>query len=113
VLFDYRIFGENTSGSSGSVSKALKTLARSRATIVRTYSIVSQMPNRLPELERQAHKLLEIDYLESLYQRKYSVATGIFFKLLGGFWNGRSRLKEFVRFAGVIVLGPDRFLKHK
>jgi glycosyltransferase involved in cell wall biosynthesis len=112
VLFDYRIFGENSSGSSASPARALRTLSRSKATLLRTKDLVEKMP-RKHELRRQIGKIREIDYLENLYKKNYRLAAGNFVELFFSFWNWRERTKETVRFVGVLIFGPDRFLKYK
>jgi glycosyltransferase involved in cell wall biosynthesis len=113
VLFDYRIFGSNSSGSSASLTTALRTLSRSKATLMRTKEIVQLMPGRRYELRRQLYKLEEVSYLKRLYKKNYVGAIRMFVKLFFEFWTGRERVKEFVRLTGVMVLGPDRFLRNK
>ena len=113
VLFYYRVFGENSSGSSSTLTKANHTLARSRATLLRTKNVVSLMSNRKIESVCQAYKILEVDYLESLYQRRFLQASKIYFRLLLFHWTWREGIKETVGLVGVLVFGVERFLKMK
>jgi glycosyltransferase involved in cell wall biosynthesis len=112
-LFSYRIFGDNSSGSSATLAKALKTLQRSKATLLRTYALVKRMDGRTRSLKRQELKLKEVDYLEGLYHRKMPRALSLFIELFFQFWNFSEKTKELVRFFGVLVLGPSRFLRLK
>ncbi|MBN8577347.1 MAG: glycosyltransferase [Cytophagales bacterium] len=112
-LFRYRIFGENSSGSSATLPRAIKTLQRSKATLLRTHQLVTQMPSRVVSLARQQQKLNEISYLEALYEKKFRVAFGLFTKLFFRFWTTQQKAKETVRFAGVFLLGPEKFLSKK
>lgn len=112
-LFRYRIFGSNSSGSSQTLPQALRTLQRSKATLLRTNALVKQMNNRFESIRRQDLKLLEVVYLEALYNRRFSKSLGCFAKLFTKLWSMRERLKEIVRFFGVWILGPSRFLKLK
>jgi glycosyltransferase involved in cell wall biosynthesis len=111
-LFDYRIFGANSSGTSSTLAKAMQTLLRSKATLTRTRTAVEKMPGRKTELKRQTAKLREIEYLERLYSRQFGKAFPIFVSLLTH-WTPRESMKELSRFAGVMILGPERFLKYK
>ncbi|HEU5292738.1 MAG TPA: glycosyltransferase [Cyclobacteriaceae bacterium] len=112
-LFDYRIFGENSSGSSATLEKALRTLSRSKATLLRTHDAVSKMKDRPRELKTQTNKLREIDYLNFLYTRKLNRAFPLFFSLFVSHWDVREKFKESVRLAGILLLGTNRLLKHK
>lgn len=112
-LFRYRIYGENSSGSSTTLPKALKTLQRSKATLIRTHSIVKQLGNRQDSLQRQEMKLLEVTYLEALYNNHWATAFKLFVSLFYEFWTMKDRIKEIGRFGGVLILGPTRFLKLK
>jgi glycosyltransferase involved in cell wall biosynthesis len=113
ALFNYRIFGENSSGSSATLVKALKTLQRSKATLLRTHALVKKMEGRVQPLKRQELKLKEVIYLEALYQRKMLNALSLFTTLFLQFWNSPEKAKELVRFFGVFILGPSRFLRLK
>lgn len=112
-LFDYRVFGENSSGSSATLEKALRTLSRSKATLLRTYDAVLQMKNRPRELKAQKNELREIAYLEFLYTRNLGKACALFLPLFFSHWDIREKIKESVRLAGVVTLGADRLLKYK
>jgi glycosyltransferase involved in cell wall biosynthesis len=112
-LFDYRVFGENSSGSSATLEKALRTLGRSKATLQRTHDAVSKMKGRQRELKAQKNKLREMEYLEFLYTRKLGKAFPLFLSLFFLHWDVREKVKEFVRFAGVVTLGTNRLLKYK
>lgn len=112
-LFDYRIFGDNSSGASSDINKALRTINRSKATLLRTYHAVKLMQGRERELGAQLNKLREIEYLQLLYTGKKLSALKIFFTLFFSFWNLRESIKEIVRFCGVLFFGVGWVLKHK
>ncbi len=112
-LFDYRIFGDNSSGASSDINKALRTIKRSKATLLRTYHVVKLMPGREKELEAQLNKLHEIEYLELLYTGEKLKAFKVFFSLLFSFWNPKESLKETVRFFSVLFFGVNWVLKYK
>lgn len=113
VLFFYRVFGENSSGSSSNLAMATMTLQRSRATILRTMRIVENIPNRTDELKRQRLKMCEIEYLMALYEGRPRLALQLFFKAWVGLWSAEHKKKELLRVVGVFVLGANRFLKMK
>lgn len=113
ILFQYRVFGLNSSGVSNSLQSAYKTLARSKATIIRTSYLVSQHPELIEENRRQKMFLLNLDYLEVLYQQKYAKAFQHYIKLFFNFWSFKQKIKESMRFMGVFVLGPEKFLSVK
>jgi len=112
-LFRYRIFGDNSSGSSDTLPKALRTLQRSKATIIRTHALVAQMPDRAESLERQNSKLKELAYLETLYLQNRRAAIRLFGELFFKSWTMRERSREIIRLCGVLILGPTQFLKLK
>lgn len=113
ILFKYRIFGLNSSGVSKDVASALKTIERSKATLTRTSHLVSQHPELIEENQRQALMLLNINYLQKLYNKEYFSALKDFSGLAFGLWNAKQTLKEFSRFTGVAVLSPEKFLDMK
>ncbi len=112
-LFDYRVFGNNSSGVSSTREKAIRTINRSKATLLRTYQIVQRMQDRDQELAVQANKLREIEYLELLYTGHWSRAAKMFFSLSFSLWNFKESTKEMMRLCGVLFLGVDRILKYK
>lgn len=113
ILFKYRVFGLNSSGVSNDLKSAFKTLARSRATIIRTSYLVSRHPELVEEKQRQEMFLLNLDYLAYLYQKKYAKAFQHFLKLFFNFWTLNQKIKESMRFFGVLLLGPEKFFTVK
>jgi hypothetical protein len=113
ILFKYRVFGENSSGSSNTKEKALKTLSRSKATIIRTFDIVQKITERKEEYQHQLHKYKEIIYIENLYKNQNIKAIKLFIFLWKNFWNNKKRIKELKRLLGVLIIGTDTFLKIK
>lgn len=111
-LFDYRVFGANTSGNTKTLDKALFTIARSRATVARTHNLVNSMA-RPEELAIQEYKIRELDYLTALYTGKRIVAFKLFLDLLKNFWKKHHILKESKRFGVVVSLGPRNFFRIK
>lgn len=111
-LFDYRVFGANSSGNTKTLDKALFTIARSRATVARTHNLVHSM-GRPEELAIQEYKLRELDYLTALYTGKRILALKLFVDLLKNFWKKHHVLKELKRFGVVVSLGPRNFFRIK
>jgi hypothetical protein len=112
ILFQYRVFGENSSGSSSNLAKATRTLQRSKATILRTLRLVELMPDRSEELKMQKLRMSEIEYFQVLYEGRSWLALQLFLKRWSA-WTANQKKKEFLRLIGVFVLGVDRFLKMK
>ncbi len=113
ALFNYRIFGENSSGSSNTLPKAMRTLQRSRATLLRTYNLVKQMQGQEKSSHRQKLKLKEVAYLEALYEGRTFLALQHFKGLFFSLWSTRDRGKEIIRILGIVIIGPSRFLSLK
>lgn len=111
-LFRYRVFDENTSGASREIGKALNSIRRSRATILRTRQIAQN--SRMPyELRRQNGSLARLDFAEALYTRKYSTALTALFQFWLSPFAFQAKVKELARLFGVLVLGRQRFLRLK
>lgn len=113
ILFKYRIFDQNSSGSSSDINSALKTINRSVATISRTSLLVAEHPELTEENKWQKLKLAEMKYLQNLYNGKFLDTAKLFLNLSRHFWTFRQFSKELQRFAGVTILGIDKFLKIK
>lgn len=113
ILFKYRVFGMNSSGVSYDVSSALRTIERSKATLMRTSHLVSQYPELIEESRCQNMRLLDVEYMQTLYAEGLIKALPKFFKLSTNFWNREKFSKELKRMVGVAVLGPERFLRLK
>ena len=113
ILFKYRVFGFNSSGVSNDVKSALRTVNRSKSTLLRTSHLVGQHPQLVEENKRQKLLMQNILYLEKLYKKEYLSAFQDFCKLSADFWTWREKAKEFQRFVGVAALGPEKFLELK
>ena len=113
ILFKYRIFGTNSSGVSNNLKSALRTLDKAKATLLRTSSQVAQHPELTEENERQKLMMMNIEYLQELYNKNYLKALKYWLKLSLNLWNGKEKFKELQRFIGVVCLGPEKFLNLK
>jgi glycosyltransferase involved in cell wall biosynthesis len=113
VLFQYRVYATNSSGSSVTVNAALLTLSRSIATISRTKNIVERNPLWKEEIFHQRMKLLELEFYRDLYSKKIFKAVKSYFKLFFTFWNTSNKIKETKRLFACLFLGPEKFLHLK
>ena len=113
ILFQYRLFGFNSSGASADLKSALRTVSKYKATTLRTAYLVAQHSELIEENHCQKMRLLDADYLQALYAKSFIKAVPKFVKLSTKFWNWRKSFKEFQRIAGVAVLGPEKFLRLK
>lgn len=113
VLFYYRVYGSNSSGNTLSVEKAIRTLDRSKATLLRTRELVRSIPSCWEELKVQENKIIEIEYLYALYTGKRMVALKYFVHLFRSHWKAINRFKEVKRLLIVMTLGTNNFLKLK
>ena len=113
ILFKYRIFSGNSSGTSTTLPSALRTINRSRATIMRTKDLLDQQSGFAEEKTRVDYRLMENDFIFDLYSKKYGSAIGKFCRLVVNFWDTKKSIKETKRFASVLLLGPETFLKLK
>lgn len=113
VLFQYRVFGFNSSGVSNTVESALKTIRKGQANMLATSTLVSKHPQWKNAQRRQAFIKKEFDFLYVLYTRQYASAIVKFIQLNGGTWSLQKRVKELKRLLGVMVLGPEKFLAVK
>jgi glycosyltransferase involved in cell wall biosynthesis len=113
VLFQYRVYPTNSSGSSINVQAAVRTIERSIATVTRTRDIVSRHPSWKEENFRQNMKLMELEFYKDLYTKKRAKALSRYFKLFFSYWNGRQKVKETRRLMACLLLGPSKFLQLK
>ncbi|RYY70024.1 MAG: glycosyltransferase [Chitinophagaceae bacterium] len=113
VLFQYRMFGLNTSGVSNTLKNALKTIKKGHANMLATYTLVSRHKHLKDAQKRQKLLITELDFLEALYTKKYTRAISKYINLSIHSWNGAKRIKELKRLGGVMILGPEKFLAVK
>lgn len=113
VLFQYRVYSTNSSGSSIDVKSAIKTVNRSIATVLRTMNIVEQNPSWREENYHQKMKLRELKFYLNLYTGKRLTALKGYFALFTNYWNRDEKIKEIKRLMICMLFGPERFLKMK
>lgn len=112
-LFKYRVYATNSSGSSVNIESALRTLNRSKATLIRTIDIVRRNPEWNKEHKRQKMKLLELEFYSELYCNKKWQAILHYSQLFWSYWNRSQKMKETKRLLFCLVLGPQKFLQFK
>jgi glycosyltransferase involved in cell wall biosynthesis len=112
-LFKYRVYATNSSGSSVNIESALKTLNRSRATLVRTIDIVRRNPEWKEEYYKQQMKLKELEYYRELYTKRRWKAFSHYLTLFLDYWDKKQKIKETKRLIVCIFLGPSKFLQLK
>jgi hypothetical protein len=113
VLFRYRVYSNNSSGSSINRKAALKTVSRSIATVSRTKDIVEQHPSWKEENFNQKMKLLELEFYNDLYSKKRIDAFRSYFRLFFLYWQTQEKIKETKRLVACTLLGPDKFFRIK
>lgn len=110
VLFQYRVYSTNSSGSSSTINSAIKTLNRSIATVLRTKNVVEQHPSWKEENYHQKMKLKELEFYRDLYTKSWIRAFKGYAELFARYWNQEQKLKETKRLTACLLMGPDRFL---
>jgi glycosyltransferase involved in cell wall biosynthesis len=113
VLFHYRVYATNSSGSSVNIPAAIRTISRSIATVSRTADIVQRKPEWKEENYKQQMKLMELKFYLELYSKKRWNAFSYYLKLLSGYWTRDQKIKETKRLFACLVLGPTKFLQLK
>ena len=107
--FYYRIHGSASMGRR-TAEQARRSALKGR-TINELIELVLRENHAAPAHLRERELLLQhYDYLAALYSREYGTAARLYGRLATRFWTWRQRRKETARFAGVLVLGPDKFL---
>ncbi|MBL7786893.1 MAG: glycosyltransferase [Chitinophagales bacterium] len=110
ILFRYRIFDNNSSGVSGSLESAKKTIRRTIATCTGTYTLVAQQPEGTFIEEKQQQELLlnQARYICALYDRQW-INVGQLYGQLFRKWSHSIRFKETFRLIGFLLLGKYFF----
>ena len=113
TLFQYRVYPTNSSGASGNVEAAIKTIDRSIATVIRTKNIVEKNRAWREENFSQKMKLKELEFYRDLYTGNRLAALKKYVVLAASYWDGSKKVKETKRLVACMVLGPKRFLEVK
>jgi len=113
ILFKYRIFGDNHSGKSNTIERALHTIKKSQANHIRTTYLVAQHPNLIEENKRQKTAFIYNIFLQQLYTKKYVPAINKYFYLVFSTWNFKKIIYETKRLVAVIIFDPAKFLGMK
>jgi glycosyltransferase involved in cell wall biosynthesis len=113
VLFRYRVYPTNSSGSSINLPSAIRTVKRSIATVSRTRDIVGRKPEWKEENYRQQMKLMELEFYRELYNKRRWKAFAYYLKLLSGYWDKPQKIKETKRLVACLLIGPTKFLRLK
>ena len=110
--FFYRIHDSGSMG--GLTAEQARRSALKGRTINELIDSILRQNQAPPEHLRERQLLLQhYDYLEALYSRQYGAAARLYPRLATRFWTWRQLKKESARFAGVLVLGPEKFLSLK
>lgn len=113
ILFQYRVFLNNSSGASTTLKKAMNSIIRSKATVTFTAKIVESLgQNYMEQLKRQKFKLFYLEFLETLYSKKILSAIKILFRLKT-FMTWKEFIKELIRVAYIFIFGVEKFLRKK
>lgn len=113
ILFQYRVYATNSSGSSTNVTSAIKTLSRSIATVARTKDIVARNLSWKEENFYQTMKLRELEFYKALYTKNQWQALKGYVHLATFYWKNQKKIKEIQRLLVCIIFGPAKFLKWK
>lgn len=112
-LFRYRLHGANHSGDSRTAERALRNHVRTRNTADAMLAIAGLKGVSATYQKTTRRKLQFSEYLVDLYAgRRLRALTG-FARLIGAAGEQSSVAKEILRFAGVELLGPERFARIK
>jgi len=109
-LFRYRLHGANHSGDAGSAVRAERNFRRAANTIEAMVSIGERM-GVAEGLDALRERVRANRYLADLYRERSLSSIARFAGLLPLFRRSGVALKEAVRLAGVLLLGPDRFAR--
>ncbi|HET7710067.1 MAG TPA: glycosyltransferase [Sphingomicrobium sp.] len=110
-LFRYRLHGMNYSGDAGTAAKAARNIRRSLNTALAMKEI-ADLQQLSPALIRQLHSRANFyGYLAALYVGDRRSAWVGFMRSLKFLRQRRMLVKEISRFAGIQLLGPDRFAR--
>lgn len=109
-LFRYRLHGANHSGDAGSAERAERNFRRAANTIEAMVSIGEQM-GVAEGLDALRERVRANRYLADLYRERSLASIARYAGLLPFFRRSGVALKEAVRLAGVLSLGPDRFAR--
>jgi glycosyltransferase involved in cell wall biosynthesis len=112
-LFQYRLFGFNSSGVSNTVTSALRSVNRSYATLVRVLAMVATNTSLKEENKTLRLHIMYNRYLHNLYSKKYIAACKKYGILAFQFWNFKQAIHEAKRVGYIIIFGSDKFLKVK
>lgn len=110
ILFRYRIFDNNSSGISGDLESAKKTIRRTIATCIGTHTLVARQDSGTFVEEKQRQELLlnQAHYIAALYDRQW-INVGQLYGQLFREWSSRTRIKEIFRLIGFLLLGKYFF----
>jgi hypothetical protein len=113
ILFKYRIYGGNSSGSIQTAHGAIDSARRALATISGTSFLLRQNPFFAEEARRQELLLARAHYLYGLYTHEnFVVIVDYFIKAMPVMGPGRV-VAELVRILLVYSLGLSNFLRVK
>jgi glycosyltransferase involved in cell wall biosynthesis len=111
VLYKYRIHGANHSGDASSVEKATRNLSRTYNSINAHIDIARFSGAGEPIIVGLLARRQSIQYLLDLTHGDFGAAARSFLRALPDLKRRGLVLKEAVRLAAVMVLGPRRFLR--
>lgn len=111
--FLYRVHHGGSLAGDGKVEGAIRAVAKGRRINRLILHLLER--NGASEEYRARRRLLieEYDYLEALYRRRAVRGLRLWGRLAAKRWDRHALVRETVRTAGVLLLGPARFLRMK
>lgn len=107
----YRLHGANSSGGAQPPERLARNFRRNRNTLeaMRAIALMLGLPSRYATA--LSREIASSDFLAALHEGGGIRLTRQFLRSLPDFYHRRLLLKEFVRFVGIVTLGPDRFVR--
>lgn len=111
--FFYRVHDSGSLAGNVSAEQARRSAAKGR-TISALIDLILRANGADPRHLRRRQLILQhYDYLIALYSRDLRAAARLYPRLARRLWNRDQLAKESLRFLGVALIGPDRFLAMK
>jgi glycosyltransferase involved in cell wall biosynthesis len=108
--FFYRIH-DNASMAAGVTPERAARLALKGRNMNELIALILRENHASPAYLRRRQLIVEeYDYLSALYSRDLGTAARLYARLARKYWSWRQLKTETIRFAGVLILGPRKFL---
>lgn len=110
-LFRYRLHAANYSGDARNAERAARNFSRARNTLVAMHDLAVERGLPAEVRQRLADRVAANDYLACLYRGERRRALEGFRGAAADFRRRGRLVRELARFAGVQLLGPERFAR--